>query len=239
MARKMSHLLRLALVALAVLITFHQTTQAGPPLICHPFEIGDARSLPWDGPEWRSVKADYSIHRLVEDTLALLTPDTPVLVRMETLRRVTVYAVWARIDRKVGYAVSDAKVADELLARLRARAEAVKGQGAAEALALFDYGYLVESYKQAGDKGRQAAGPDGYALLVRAIGLRGHDPAMEFAAALATAHAQGGAHREHLRKAVAGAADGSLLARNLVRHFGQHGKGLTELRAQFGGAPAR
>jgi hypothetical protein len=227
----------LAAAALASAVVFQQAAQAGPPLICHPFEIGQARSLPWNGPEWRAVQPDYDLNRLVADTLALLTPETPVLVRMETLRRATVYAVWARVDREVSYPVRDLKVAQELLARLQARAQEAQGKGPAEALALFDLGYLVESYKQAAydSKGPGLAGNiDGYSLVAKAIGLRGRDSEMEFAAALITIHPRRSSHDEHLRRAVAGASEGSLLARNLVRHFGDRGKTITALRASVG-----
>ena len=55
---------------------------AGPPLLCHPFDIGDARSLPWDGTRafWQG-RADYRLENLAADTEALgLMPSTPVIV---------------------------------------------------------------------------------------------------------------------------------------------------------------
>jgi hypothetical protein len=64
---------------------------AGPPLVCFPFEIGNARTLPMGGNGWHSVDPAYDVTRLVDDTLTLLQPETPVLVRMETLRRATIY----------------------------------------------------------------------------------------------------------------------------------------------------
>src|SRR5262245_50874940 len=93
-----------SLLSAAVLLlgaaVFQQPAIAGPPLICHPIETGDAKSLPWgSSADWRAAKPDYDLNRLVEDTLALLTPETPVLARMETLRRATIYAVWAKRDR--------------------------------------------------------------------------------------------------------------------------------------------
>ena len=235
MTRKMLRSLSLTLAVLASLVAFQQTAQAGPPLICHPLEIGEARSLPWSGPHWRSVKADYDLNRLVQDTLALLRPETPVIVRMETLRRATIYAVWAKVDHEVGYTVKNADVARELLSRLQARADDAKGKGPAEALALFDVGYLAECYKQADSESKNpniAGGIDGYASVVKAIALRGgRDPEMEFAAALITIHPRRNGHLEHLQKAVTGASDNTLLARNLVSHFGDRGKTITELRA--------
>src|SRR5579872_5385312 len=70
------------------------TAFAGPPLICHPHDIGSAKSLPWknDGAnKWDNPDPNYSVGHLSADTLQLLTPGTPVIVRMETLRRAAIY----------------------------------------------------------------------------------------------------------------------------------------------------
>jgi hypothetical protein len=235
MRRKMLRSISLTLTSILCLMVFQQAALAGPPLICHPFDIGNARSLPWSGSEWRAVDKNYNINRLVEDTLGLLTPETPVVVRMETLRRATVYGVWSMVDRKVGYSVKDAAVARELLSRLKARVHnpGVKSDKKTAAITLFDYGYLVESYKQAGDGSQGvtvAAGIDGYGMIVKAIALGGGDPAMEFAAAVAREDRTGG-HIAHLQRAAAGAQEGSLLARNLLSHFSNMGKTIGELRA--------
>jgi hypothetical protein len=219
-------------VCLICLTAMRQPAQAGPPLICHPYEIGNAQSLPWSNPsEWRAVKGDYDLNRLVNDTLALLVPGTPVIVRMETLRRATVYAVWAARDREVGYQVKGQKIADELLARLMTRVQETAGKGKTDALALFDAGYLLAGYRQSGWQGNQHATVDAYAMVRKAAELAG-DATMEFAAALATRDKA--AQRAHLQKAVAGAPEGSLLARNLVSHFGDRGWNLAELRASVG-----
>jgi len=227
------------------IMALHQTTQAGPPLLCRPFEIDGARSLPWDGPHWRSVKADYQINRLVDDTLALLTPETPVIVRMETLRRAAIYAVWSLNDREVGYVARDLSTANELLSRLRERARQENGRH--QALALFDIGYLTETFKQAAPVMQERhqlralqrdlkldGDIDGYASVIKAIERRRGDAVMEFAAAIIAQHPRRADLRAHLQKAVAGAPDGSLLARNLVIHFNDRGKSVAELRAQLG-----
>ena len=83
---------------------------AGPPLVCFPFDIGAARSLPMGSGGWRAIDPGYNIGNLVNDTVALLTPETPVIVRMETLRRATIYAS------------SNTAVAESLLKALQARA---------------------------------------------------------------------------------------------------------------------
>src|SRR2546425_7803398 len=82
---------RLAISIVAVLLGFTTTAFAGPPLICHPIEIGQAKSLPLI--DWNQKGTGrYDLRNLTRDTLAILNPSTPVLVRMETLRRATLYA---------------------------------------------------------------------------------------------------------------------------------------------------
>ena len=240
MHRKMLRSISLTIASILSLMAFQQAALAGPPLICHPFDIGKARSLPWGGPVWRDVDKNYNTRRLVEDALALLNLETPVLVRMETLRRATVYGLMPTVDINVMSPVKDPAVANELLSRLKARLpepgeKSVKKE---TALALFDYGYLIESYKQAGDGSqgpRLVGGIDGYGMIVKAIALRGNDSEMELAAALACEgrrREEGrGAYVAHLQKAAAGAREGSLLARNLLSHFSNMGKTIAELRS--------
>src|SRR2546427_7269413 len=78
--------------AVVAALTVPQRVFAGPPLLCFPFDIGQARSLPMGQANWRTIDPGYDVTHLVDDTLALLGPDTPVIVRMETLRRATIYA---------------------------------------------------------------------------------------------------------------------------------------------------
>ena len=147
---------------------------AGPPLICHPFDIGTAQSLPfgdtkngWSG--WQATLPSYDRSKLVDDTLAFLTPRTPVIVRMETLRRASAYSV------------DDKAIATRLLSALEARTTKTPTTPA-EGLASFDYGYLVETYRQLGQRGVSVKatidGVDGYALVKAATGAdaqrRGH-----------------------------------------------------------------
>ena len=245
MHRKVLRSISLAVASILCLLVVQQAALAGPPLLCHPFEIGNARSLPWSGPEWRGVDRSYAINRLVGDTVALLTPETPVMVRMETIRRATVYAVWSMNDYKVGYEVKDDKVAAELLARLKARIPAPEANTdkRAAALAMFDYGYLVESYKQAiwdphaSPGAKLAGGIDGYGFIVKSIAMRGSDPEMEYAAALSCMgrkrEAGQDAYVAHVQKALAGAQEGSLLARNMLNYFRDRGTTLAELRANI------
>jgi len=200
------------LVALAIL-TLATPALAGPPLICHPIDIGAAKSLPWTGTSWNlSGNEGYDTANLVRDTLALLTSDTPVIVRMETLRRATLYA------RK------DPRAAKELLTRLHARATAAETTKS-DPMTWFDVGYLTETYRQGLTSDRNpATGLDGYGFIKKALGLRSQilgsdDAEMEFAAALVTLHPPGPNHVRHAQKATAGAKVDDLLARNLALHF--------------------
>jgi hypothetical protein len=225
------------LIALGLTMALVRPTAAGPVLICKNYEIGAAKSLPWGGSDWRSVKPDYDINRLVEDTMALLTPETPVIARMETLRRAVIYAVWSRVDREVNYTKRNDNAAQELFSRLVGagkRSAVLSANKKPDPLKLFDAGFFVESWKQAyvNGSGVKPADFDGYALIKQAILLRGHDPEMEFAAALiSSARSDKAAHRAHMQKAVAGAPEGSLLARNIVNHFGRRGQSIADLRA--------
>src|SRR5467141_3767357 len=208
---------RVFVVLLATLLCIATVARAGPPLICHAIEIGNAKSLPWISHDWNlSGGETYDTKNLVRDTLDILGPNTPVLVRMETLRRATLYA------RK------DPLAAKELLAKLHARATSAESSGHPDALAWFDVGYLAETYKQwigqswmrvSKDEQNPAAGVDGYALVKKALTLRSSDPQMEFAAALITFSGPAAEHREHAQKAIAGAKTDALLAQNLATHF--------------------
>ncbi len=200
---------RPAIGIVAIMAGLATTAQAGPPLICHPLEIGQAKSLPWVDLNYRIGSGGYDVKNLAGDTLAILNSNTPVLVRMETLRRATIYAR------------QDPRAAKELLTRLHARAADSDAAGHSDALAWFDAGYLVETYKQWIGKGEPnpASGLDGYALVKKAIGLRGQDPEMEFAAALITLAGPESDHQDHVRRAMAGTKNDPLLARNLAANF--------------------
>jgi len=207
----------------AILFGIVMPAHAGPPLICHPIEIGQARSLPWVDLNPKG-KSGYDLKNLTRDTLAILDSGTPVLVRMETLRRATLYA------RR------DPQVAKELLTRLHARAANSDSAGHPNAMAWFDVGYLAEAYKQwiGKNEPNPASGLDGYSLVIKAINLRGSDPEMEFAAALITLMGPENDHREHVQKAMAGAKNDSLLARNLASTFNHQtiSQTLTDLRTE-------
>ena len=124
-----SHALaRLAIGIAAIVLGLSTAAFAGPPLVCHPLAIGQAKTLPWVDLNYRKGTGSYDLKDLTRDTLAILDSNPSVLVRMETLRRATIYAR------------QDPQVAKELLTRLHARANNADA-GNAAALAWFDVGY--------------------------------------------------------------------------------------------------
>ena len=120
MKSKLSSLLRTWTI-LGVLSSLAVTTaHAGTPLICFPYNIGAAKSLPGSDGDWKGVNPNYDRTHLIRDTLALLAPDTPVIVRMETLRRAAIYATAGmRGWSKDGFNAEDRRNTSALLERLR------------------------------------------------------------------------------------------------------------------------
>ncbi|MBI4428720.1 MAG: hypothetical protein HY562_06340 [Ignavibacteriales bacterium] len=189
----------------------------GPPLISHPIQIGNARSLPFgNGPH--GAKSDYDRSRLIEQTLELLTPDMPILVRMETLRRATLYA--SGIYRGDGgwknQSEESWRIAYELLSRLMARVLQANAGDSKSATAWFDVGYLMACYEQANVTKNLA----GYEFVKKALALSGNDAEMEFACAVVTVWPKNAEHRQHVQRAKAAMSGNSLLAANFQERFG-------------------
>jgi hypothetical protein len=207
-----SHIFSLHRIAFAILLAlflFTSSVLAGPPLICHSFDIGNAKSIPWISHDWNLTSSEnYNTKNLAADTIVILDSDSVVLVHMETLRRATLYA------RK------DPVAAKELVTKLVARADSAANSQAAT-LASFDLGYLAECYKQwmGKDEPNPAQGLDGYALVKKAMQLRGNDPQMDFAAALITLNGPASEHQGYVQKTIASAKTDALLSRNLFTHF--------------------
>jgi len=210
MKKKPFSILRSACAALVAFGIAASSAWAGPPLICHAFDIGNAKSLPWASHDWNLGGGEtYDTSGLSKDTLAILDSSRVTLVHMETLRRATLYA------RK------DSEAAKQLLLMLTARAEASERSARPDAMAIFDAGYLAEAYKQwLGDGAKNPAnGMDGYTLVGNALRLSTSDAQMQFAAALIALRLPQAQRQEHAKKAVAGAKTDELLARNLSSHF--------------------
>jgi hypothetical protein len=76
---------------------------------------------------------------------------------------------------------------------------------------------------------------DGYALVRRALSARGSDPEMEYGAALITCdRSRPWLSDEHLRLALAGAREGSDLARVIAAHQALWGERVETLRTASG-----
>ena len=207
---------RVVSCALAVLLVAAPAF-AGPPFLCHQFEIGSAKSLPWMEGDWLGTRSDYDVTRVVADTQTLLATDMTTLVRMETLRRAALYAS------------RDRALAERLVASLAARVDAADKTGRIDALAIFDLGYTLEAMNEVetlghymgsdlAARGRALAGmtrpDDGRALILKSASLRIDDAGIAFALALIE---RGENRLPHLLKARAAARQDRILATNLAR----------------------
>lgn len=202
----MTKFARQLVFATMLILLFSTLALAGPLLICHPIEIGSAKTLPWVDLNYRKGSGGYDLTNLTRDTLAILDSDTSVLARMETLRRATIYAR------------QDEQVAKQLLVQLHARAE----KPDAKPDALFDFGYLAEAYKQwmmGNGESNPARGVDGYSWVRRAIAQKGPNPQMEFGAALIALTGSEVDRKQHVARATEGAKTDPLLAQNMAAMF--------------------
>ena len=199
-------LVTIGFAALGTMFVAH----AGPPLICHPYNIGGAKSLPWgSGANWDNPDSSYNLKNLASDTVAILDQTPTVLVRMETLRRAVLYGA------------KDHEAARTLLAQLKAREAASETRKTPGAAAIFDYGYFLSSLKQIEwlYKEDLTSGIDGYQFVQKALVIEPESSEMHFAAAIMASSPPRPSERdEHLRKARAAKSD-SLLAQNLSTHF--------------------
>lgn len=200
------------LTALALTLAVASPVLAGPPLLCHPFDIGAAQSLPWDGSRgWSHARADYSLTNLIADTQRIVQPDTPVVVRMETLRRAAIYAS------------RDAGVTTALLDALGSPARTAR-----DPLAPLDVAYVIEALNQMAMLGadsefgprvagiKQAVkGRNAAPLVEAAAKARPSDPAVSFAAAMILMGKDRDAYRAHAARARAGASQDALVEKNL------------------------
>ena len=190
---------------------------AGPPFVCHVFDIGTAKSLPWGATNnFMAMRDDYDFRRVVADTQQLLTPSTPTLVRMETLRRAAIYAS------------RDRAVAEQLIAAMMARVNADGKAGQPMALALFDAGYVVEAMSELEQFGlhmKQFAGLEkalagltysyeARPLLEKSAALRPDDASIQFALGLISRAPE---NETRFQKARAAARQDALLANNLAK----------------------
>lgn len=219
------------LAALAVSLT----ALAGSPLLCHPISVNADQSLPW-GKDAFTRSGSYDAARLVNDTLNALGRQTPVLTRMETLRRATLY-----IDK-------DTEIADDLMGSLMSRIVNADAAGKPDSLAWFDAGYLAACLQQSGartsfgpalGKDRSAASIPGYSWVVKAIDISGGNTSMELAAALITVDHRVPEHRAHVKNVLA-SKNLDAASEDLLKWIAQiNGTTIESLRSQLGVADAR
>lgn len=194
----------------------------GPPMICQSFDIDGTKTI--GDPSGKLDSIDR--RTLVDETLRTLAPDVPTLIRMETLRRVTVVAA------------DDIALAREIMLRLASRALDSEAQGKPLASAWFDAGYAAAAFTQLGiglgfDPGREA-GCNGYAWLKKAASISKRDGAIHFACALATHPAMNKGTQEvyehHLAQAYAFVSETPHLEKNLKTHCTTWDVKISEIR---------
>jgi hypothetical protein len=210
MNSKLLRFFRFTLLTLTAFLVLASAAVAGPPLICHPFDIGNAKSLPWISHDWNlDGRENYDARSLANDTLAILDGSQVPLVHMETLRRATLYAR------------SDRVAAKQLLLKLIARAQSSESSAHPNAFALFDAAYVIEAYKQwlGENADNPAHGLDGFAWIKKSVQLRPNDAQIAFAASLISLQGLEAEQQEYAHKVIAGAKNDELLARNLASHF--------------------
>ena len=124
--------------SITLLVLVAATALAGPPMICQPVDIGDAKSLPWKPVNtWNGADPAYDLASLSSDLLALLTPSAAIPLRMETMRRAAIYAA------------GNQTLAAQLSSRLLARVANAEAAGKQLSIYWFDAGYFVETLRQA------------------------------------------------------------------------------------------
>jgi hypothetical protein len=216
MLRRLTRIPTIVAVLAAILIG--TPALAGPLLVCHPYDIGDARSLPWNEKYvWSAARPDYDLEQLVADTEALLTPTTPIVVRLETLRRAAIYAS------------HDRRIATQLLDRLNARVESSRQAGRTQTLALVDAAYLRATFHQialmkyeaefrerAANVQPLTGRDEALRMIEEAVRQHAEDPAIQFAAALITFGWNEPAYKQYAHDTQMAAARDPLVARNVT-----------------------
>ncbi|MBL8877572.1 MAG: hypothetical protein JNG88_00505 [Phycisphaerales bacterium] len=215
---------RYQMVAIAIFAAcaFAVTAYGGPPLLCHPYEIGDAKSLPWGGGAFDRNKK-YDTAELIPDTLALLGDQTPLLERMETVRRAAIYAN-SEPSRKC------AELTKALDSR---RGETLRPDAPKNTKVMRDFDYWLAagaiaqfSYRDGAPANRRAA----YDGAIKSLGDTPRTAEIEFALAVLSWDLQIAEHHGHVAAACDQTAEDSLLAANIRSRFADGAKSLKEIR---------
>lgn len=231
-----------ALAALPVVFAAAAPAVLGPPTVCHPIDIGTAKSLPWGSAPF-AASTDYDVARTVDDTLAILRDSPDTLVHMETVRRAVIYLTplsdagkakpetWreAEIARLLAALQADVSKCTPSAATAAKSEHACAATAADPALGLrtFDVGYLQavlwQSERHGSGDARAELAAEARSSLDKAAALRPDDGALHLGVALATYDGQESPScYAHLDKAVAAATDpDGLLRRNLMSTMGK------------------
>lgn len=207
--RKRNSLAAFGIIFIVGFIVAIGSTFAGPPAICHPVEIGNAKSIPWGNGAF-DQKRGYSKSKVIDDTVKILNDSKSAMVHMETLRRATLY-----LDRS-------SELAATLQATLMARVLESETKNKGNALAWFDAGYLAQCYDQTGIDTGVICGKDrgviGYSWIKKAIAINENDAELEFGAAMVTVLAGIKEHDVHVSRIKKLADEDSLVMKNLQMH---------------------
>src|SRR5262249_27785780 len=127
------------------------------------------------------------------------------------------------------YSAKDTAAGLDLGSRLMARALTSEAKGESNGISLFDAGYFVESMKQMSliTKASLFAGVDGSDWVKRSVPGLEEKLVAEYALGLMGSEWP----NEHIRRAVLGAQEGSLLAENVIKFFG--GQTLAQIRREM------
>ena len=85
---------RYAVCVFSVCLALAAVVFAGPPLICHSFDIGDAKSIFWTSHDWNLTGSEnYNTKNLAADTI---TVTMKVMVRTMMVLRRSMMRIWRK-----------------------------------------------------------------------------------------------------------------------------------------------
>ncbi len=230
-----------ALLATVLLAATAEVAAAGPPAICHPFQVKGDLTIPASKDDWSEVAVGLTTEKVVELALAGVAASDDTLVHMETLRRAVV-ALRGVDPRSAATLAERQRIAATLLTQLEERVASLRrlaetdprGVARKLALATFDLGFAAAAFTQAGTENKvdYAHHLDGAIAQSEET-----DGAMHFGAALAFFGERKGERRalEHFSAALGLVGTDEYLSKNLLetgrRFFETHT--LAELRAKI------
>lgn len=199
-----------------------EAVRIGPPAVCHPFAIGEARSLPWKAGAF-GYDPDFPLDKLNPELAVLLDHQEDSLVQLESIRRAVIYAVgFGRIEE---LDLSERRLHTErLVSMLRARVlvdhlHEGKPDPEARSRAWFHLGYALAAIDQLDwDHVLGNHLGKGEKELAQAMRWEGVDAGMCLGAGLAmwSTSSQADVDAMLLRAARLAGPDGGLVTRNLL-----------------------